>query len=518
MRTAYSIRVEGDAAGNECRVDPLHAADPLILALDVGTSSARALVYDGRGRAVERWEIHRPYRAQITTDGGAVVDPVALFDLVAACIDDILGVAGTHASRIVAVACDTFWHSLMGVDERGEPRTPVYTWADIRSGEAARALRRELNDKQVHARTGSVLHSIYLPAKLRWLRQTDPDTVRSVSYWMSFGEYLYLRLFGDRRISISMASGTGLFNQHSCEWDQELLQAIAIRPEQLSSLAEFSDAMFGLRAPFSERWRALTDLSWNLPVGDGGCNNIGSGGICPKWAVAMIGTSGALRVVRETGQFEIPRGLWTYRVDRRRIVQGGALSDGGNVFAWLSRTLQLDAAEELEQELLGAQPDAHGLTMLPFLAGERSPDWNLDARAAIVGMRLDTTALDIARAALEAVAYRFAIIYDLLKRAIARPEVIIGSGAGLVHSRAWMQIMTDVLGEPMVTSAVPEASSRGAALLVLEAMGILSDLSAAPAPLGPNYEPNTENTRLYRAAMARQQGLYERLFGAGGAS
>jgi gluconokinase len=188
------------------------------------------------------------------------------------------------------------------------------------------------------------------------------------------------------------------------------------------------------------------------------------------------------------------------------------------VFAWLAQTLKLDPTPKLNAELAAMEPDAHGLTILPFLAGERSPDWNLDARAAIVGMRLDTTALDIARAALEAVAYRFAIIYDLLERAIAKPRGIIGSGAGLIHSPAWMQIMTDVLDRPMVTSAVPEASSRGAALLALEAMGALPDLAAAPAPLGEEHRPDASRTRVYRAAMARQQALYQRLFGTGTAT
>jgi gluconokinase len=158
-------------------------------------------------------------------------------------------------------------------------------------------------------------------------------------------------------------------------------------------------------------------------------------------------------------------------------------------------------------------PDAHGLTVLPFLAGERSPDWNLDARAAIVGMTLHTTALDIARAWLEAVAYPFGQVYGVLERLISPPRGIIGSGVGLVRSPAWMQIMTDVLGKPIVTSAVPEATSRGTALLALEAMGTISDLSAVPAPLGSERKPDAERSRIYRAAMERQQELYERLLG-----
>ncbi len=500
-----------------CSVDASDAVDPLVLAIDLGTSSARALIYDARARAVDGWEAHRPYAVTTTRDGGVEADAALLFDLVTGSVDDVLALVAESADRIAAVACDTFWHSLLAAGDGGEALTPVYTWADARSREAARALRQRLDERAVHARTGAVLHSSYLPAKLLWLSQTDLSLVGRVGYWMSFGEYLYLRLFGERRVSISMASGTGLLDQESCTWDAELLEVLPIEVQQLSPLADFSDALTGLRPPFAERWPALKSIPWHLPLGDGACNNVGSGGYSDDWAVAMIGTSGALRVVHDASDVSIPWGLWTYRVDRKRVVQGGALSDGGNVFAWLTQALRLDSTEELEQELMDMPPDGHGLTVLPFLAGERSPNWNVDARAAIVGMRLDTSPADIARACLEAVIYRFRAIYDILKRILPTPRGIIGSGAGLIHSPAWMQIMTDVLGEPVVVSAVREASSRGAALLVLEAMGVLRDLSAAPAALGTRHTPKEEHTRAYRAAMERQEELYRVLIGASSA-
>ena len=507
--TAYSIRVQGDAVVDQGDVDLGDAVDPLVLAIDVGTSSSRALAYDARARAVSGWESHHPYQVKTTPDGGVEADADQLLELVAQCIDDVVAAVSRTSRQIAAVACDTFWHSLMGVGGHGQALTPVYIWADLRSAQAARELRRILDERAVHARTGVVLHASYLPAKLRWLSEMQPDLMDHVAYWMSLGEWLYLQLLGERRVSISMASGTGLFDQRRCAWDEEMLQVLPLREEQLSPVAEFSDLMTGLRDAFAGRWPTLREVPWYLPLGDGACNNVGSGGFGERWAVAMIGTSGALRVVHESSQVRSPPGLWTYRLDRRRLVQGGAVSDGGNVFAWLARTLRLDDTDALERELQAMPPDAHGLTVLPFLAGERSPHWNLDARAAIVGMTLNTRPLDISRAALEAMAYRFGIVFDLLKQVIRAPVGIIGSGAGLIHSPAWMQIMTDVLGEPLIASAVPEATSRGAALLALEAMGIIDDLAAVPAPLGKRYTPVSDHSRIYRAAMARQERLYD---------
>jgi gluconokinase len=505
--------VEGNKVTDDNSVNATDAVDPLVLAIDIGSSSVRALMYDARGRAVLGWDAHRPYATATTSDGGVEVDPRLLLDLVCGCVDDVVRLAVGASERISAVACDTFWHSVLGVAKTGDAVTPIYTWADTRSGPAARELQTRMDQDAVHARTGAVLHSSYVPAKLLWLTQTRPDLVERVDYWMSFGEYLYLHLFGVRRVSISMASGSGLLDQGSCTWDSELLDELPIDAGQLSPVAEFSDVLTDLRAPYRQRWSTLHQVPWFLPLGDGACNNVGSGGFCRDWAVAMIGTSAALRVVYETSKPVVPRGLWSYRVDHRRVVQGGALSEGGNVFAWLTHALRVPSDAEVESELTKMSPDGHGLTVLPFLAGERSPNWNANARSAIVGITLNTSPIQIVRACMEAIAYRIATIYDILVKTIGAPRGIIGSGAGLIRSPAWIQITADVLGRPIAVSAVPEASSRGAALLVLEALGVLDDLSDAPAALGTSHMPKEENTRAYRVALERQNEVYRRLIG-----
>jgi gluconokinase len=308
-----------------------------------------------------------------------------------------------------------------------------------------------------------------------------------------------------------MASGTGLLDQNEAAWDPELLAALPIHAEQLSPLADFDDALSELARPFAGRWPMLNGVPWYLPIGDGAASNIGTGGYDERTAVIMVGTSGALRVVRETGRVEIPPGLWAYRVDRRRFVEGGALSSGGNVFAWLARTLSIADLFAIEEQIARQQPDGHGLTVLPFLAGERSPDWNPNARAAFFGATLSTTPSDLIQASLEAVAYRFGLVYRILKESVPGIGSIIGSGAGLIHSPTWMQIMTDVLGEAITASAVQEATCRGAALLALEALGAISHLSETPVPLGSRFEPASDRTAVYRAAMQRQERLYQLL-------
>jgi len=484
---------------------------PLVVTLDVGTSSVRAFLFDRLGRGVEGVEGRRAYEMQTTPDGGVEADAEALFDRVQRSLDDLLEQAGPLRQRIGGVAVSTFWHSVLGVGSDASPLTPVYSWADTRSAAAAAELKRRLDEKAVHARTGCRFHPSYLPAKLLWLSQRDPGRFHRASRWISFGEYLALRLFGRTVVSVSIASGTGLLNQHTLTWDEEVTNALPIRVEQLSPLGDMDTPLTGLQGEFARRWPALKEVPWFPAVGDGACSNLGSGCTALDRIALMVGTSGAMRVLGEVGKVTIPWGLFGYRADRRRWVIGGALSNGGNLLEWLRSTLQTGSPEEIERGLLALEPDAHGLTILPFLAGERSPGWAAEARAAIVGLRLHTRPMEIMRAGLEAVAYRFALIYQLLKPLIPEAHEIIASGGALLRSPAWIGIMADVLGHPLTASTEAEASSRGAALLALEALGALPDLREAPFSFGRTYLPDPDRHERYQRALERQRELYDLL-------
>jgi gluconokinase len=157
-------------------------------------------------------------------------------------------------------------------------------------------------------------------------------------------------------------------------------------------------------------------------------------------------------------------------------------------------------------------PDAHGLTVLPFVAGERSPGWAGDVRATIHGLGTSTTPAEIVRACLEAIAYRFALIEQRLCGDPTCAHAIIGSGGALLSSPAWMQMIADVLNRPLIASEEYEATSRGTALLALEALGAMTSIDDLPAADGATYHPNPERHAIYMAAIARQQALYMRFY------
>jgi gluconokinase len=412
---------------------------------------------------------------------------------------------------VQAVGASALWHSVVGVGADGRAATPAYPWNDNRPAAAARALQGELDEAAVHARTGTVLHPSYAPAKLRWLRETTPERFARVRHWMTLPEYVQLRLCGERVASVSMASGTGLFDQHRCAWDAELVAAAGVAPEQLSAVVDALDPLPPLRAPYAARWPGLARAAWLPAVGDGASANVGSGCTTADRVAVSLGTSGAVRVLWPADDFAIPPGLWAYRLSRAHVAMGGAVSNGGNVYAWLARTLQLPAPAELEAALAARVPDAHGLTVLPFLAGERSPRWPEAATGTLAGLTLDTTPLDVAQAALEAVAYRLVLLRRMVAEALPAARTVVASGAALSRSPVWAQTLTDALGEPVLLAADEEASARGAAILALRAAGLIPTLDALPAAVAHRLEPDRARHERHQRAMARYAALEVRM-------
>jgi gluconokinase len=505
-------------------IAPHEAEPPLALALDVGTSSARAALYDSRGRQVEHAEGRTHYQMTVTQDGGVEIDADKLIEIVCATIDECLLKAATHLSDLRAdmmtdprnavrmVGYSNFWHAMLGVSRDGDAVTPLYNWSDTRSAPDAEELRLRLGADWVHERCGVVPHASYYPAKILWLRRTDPARASKVSRWVSIGEYLYSKIFGRMICGVSIASGTGLFNPNRNDWDDEMLAAISVGRDQLSPLAEEREEFNEMRPEFAERWPALRKAKWAAAVGDGAASNIGSGCFTRDLIAINVGTSGAMRVCWPAERVHIPKGLWCYRANHRYALVGGALSNGGDVYAWCKRVLRLgDDDDSIESQLAAMKADDQGLTVLPFFSGERSTGWHSDARAAITGLNLSADPIEILRASLESVCYRFASIYERLKAESRGDTRIIASGGGILNSRAWTQMMADVIGVPVVASAVPEASSRGAAMLAMEALGQIGSFGNLETPLGEVFEPNARDHERYLLGRARQEKLYDLL-------
>jgi len=483
----------------------------VVLAFDIGTSGVRAGLFDSRGDEIAGSQISLSHEF-IDLAGGTDADADALIDFVECALDIAVARADSFASRVDYVAASCFWHSLVGVDHNGRAVTPLLGWADTRAAQAVKELRSKFDEKEAHPRTGSRFHPSYWPAKLLWLKQERSELFTRTKRWLSFSDYLFLRLFGDTKTGVSMASATGLFNQRTCAWDRELLEGLSVSLDQLPVIAGPGETFQRPAEEYATRWPLLDGAAWLPAIGDGAANNIGAGCVTPDRATLMIGTSGAMRVMfAGDPPAALPAELFCYRADRTRLVIGGALSDGGGLYRWMKDTFRWTYDDpELEMKLATIEPDAHGLTVLPFWSGERATGWSSSAQGSIVGLTAHTKPIDILRAGMEAVCYRFALLRKALDK-VAPKATIVAAGNALLSSTVWAQMIADVLGQRIEISGVSEASSRGAALLALEAAGKIDCLETVEAELANAFEPDMTRHERYAGAIERQQKLYEKL-------
>jgi gluconokinase len=475
----------------------------LILAIDIGTSSLRTALFDTRGRRLVRTTAQEAYSLRVTADGGAELSPQTLRRTLLGCLAQTLRSYRRDQTLclrpIIAVGTSCFWHSLLGADERGRALTPIYTWADSRCREDAARLRGEFSERAVHGRTGCMLRSSYWPAKLLWLRRTRPKVFVRVMRWMSPAEWLQRELCGEARCSYAMASGTGLFSPATLQWEPQLLKRCHISPRKLNGLSE--DPL-RISPRWARKFPELREALWFPAIGDGAASNLGSGATKPGVAALNCGTSAAIRVVSHARMARVPFGLFGYRVDAKRLLIGGAVSNAGNLRAWCLRQLNLPSdSQELERALAARPAPLHGLTVLPFWVSERAPTWPEDLHGTIVGLKNSSSALDILQATREAVFQRLAQIAELLP---IRKFVVSG---GIQKSPADMQRLADVLGRSLIVCSEPEASLRGAAVYALEKLGV----AVPPPPAGRVIHPRLRFTRQYIVARRRQQRLEELL-------
>lgn len=495
----------------------MRSTQQTLLVLDIGTSSTRALAFDERARPLPGIAAQVTYDPEIAAAGDMTYAAEKLFEAVVEAVDQVVQQLSVTDRRVTAVAGCTFATSILGIDAQNQPATPVLTYAAPGCADAVETLRLALGVggvQAVHERTGCVLHSSYLPARFVWMAAEHPQWLERSVRWMSIGDYVLWRLTGELCTSYSVASWTGLLNRHTLQWDDAWLSRLPITAGQLSPLVDVTPRPVRLCPAWRERWPALASAQWLPAVGDGAAANVGSGAVDGEHIALTIGTTGALRVVVPATLPAVPDGLWLYRVTATEGLLGGATTEGGNLLAWLRTTLTLPPLDELERALARRQPGEHGLQMLPFIAGERAPGWRDNAQAALQGFTLATTPLDIYQAALEAIADRFALIYRRLAPLLPEGGVtgaIVASGGALAGSRAWQQIIADVLGRPLLVTQETELSARGAALLALRALGqitTLSDLPPAPATV---MQPDAARHALHQTALAKQETLYRQL-------
>ncbi|MET8527994.1 gluconokinase [Micromonospora sp. NPDC005172] len=483
----------------------------VVVGVDIGTTSTKTMAYDTDGRLLaSHWAT---YPLDDPHPGYAEQDPEVIL---AAVVESIRIVVAELTVPVAGLAFCSAMHSLIGLDAAGNPLTPSVTWADSRATRQAERLRAVPSGLALHRRTGTPVHPMSPLPKLLWYAEQEPRIFERVAHWVGIKEWVLLRLCDALVVDHSIASATGLMDIHTLEWDTEALTVAGITEEQLPQLVATTAVLPGLTP------QAATSLGLpqRTPVvvgaGDGPLANLGLGAVHPGIMACSIGTSGALRVMVERPSVDPLGGVFCYALTEDRWAVGGAINNGGIVLKWAGSALAPDLGEQSEEELVAlaarAPAGSGGLIMLPYLHSERAPHWSALPRGAYVGLTHGHRREHLVRAAMEGVCQQLALVLTSV-RAAGNEVREIRAGGGFARSGLWRQMLADVLGMPVSFPAGREGSSFGAALLGMQALGLIPsiDVAADLVLIDEVIRPDPAAAATYAALLPLFAELYDAL-------
>lgn len=480
------------------------ARGPYVVGLDVGSTASRGGLYDASGRPVKGSKQRIAHEFTTDADGTSVIDADQVVRECREVLTNLVAFAREKSLPVAGVAMDSFAASLIAVDADGNALTRAITYADSRCAAHVTALRGQVDEAAYHRRTGVRLHSSYHPARLAWLQDEHPQVWKNTHRIMTIGEYVYLHLAGIRGMATSTAAWAGICRVADGQLDTEILGAVGAAPDLFEPLHDPDEPA----SPTATAWPELDNLPWFHAIPDGWPSNVGPGAVDKNTVAVAAATSGAMRVLLPIAPGEVPPGLWCYRLGRDQVILGGALNDVGRAISWLERVVAPVDAEQLAERLTAA-PEESTPAVLPFFSGERATGWAADAKASLVGMSDDTTALDLWRGVVEALAYSYRRMWDEILPTAADPRRVIASGRVTNDHPQWLAVLADTLGAPVVPLAMKRATLRGTALIALEVIDPGGD--RAVPPFGEECAPRDEHADYYARVGERFRTLYGQL-------
>jgi gluconokinase len=380
---------------------------------------------------------------------------------------------------------------------------------DRRSGEIADRWHGDGTAADLYSRTGAPVHAMLPSCKLRWLAEHDPGLIERAARFVSMKELLIHRWTDEWMVDWGIASATGLFDVRKRDWDPRALEEARVPQSKLSFPVPTSTTRRAINPSVAASLGLQEGVTLVLCSSDGALANLGVGAVGAGELALTLGTSGAVRVVVDEVMLDAAGRTFCYAFDDNRYIAGGPTSSAGAV---LARLFQLFLSEVSPEERTAhaimlaeaAAPGAEGLTVLPFLGGERAPYWLSELRGGMIGLDLAHAREEIFRASFESVVFALATVLDVLRERVGTLKRIRLSG-GLTHAAFVRQLVADVFDSQAVLSDQEEASAFGAAMMAAIVVGAIDDASAVAALLEPAHvhEPNPAMVERYRDVFAR---------------
>jgi glycerol kinase len=452
--------------------------EPLILAIDQGTSATKAALVDTAGAVVARGtadvRVHHPRRGWVEQSPDEIWDSVE--ESARACL------SGTDTGWLAGIGLSTQRESLLLWDRRtGAARSPLISWQDQRTIELCQEY--EPVAASIRAHSGLPLDPMFSAAKARWLLdEYDPDRSAAARGDLCLGTvdaWLLHRLTGEHQTEVGNASRTQLMDIRTCQWSPELLGLFGVPPRALPDIVA-STGPFGIRARAGD---ALPKVPVLAVMGDSHAALFGHAGWRAGLVKATYGTGTSVmavaREVKDQASGLCETVAWQHGAEPARAVEGNIRSSGATL-AWLAR---LTATTPAQLAAMAATAQADGVHLVPGFNGLSAPWWDAETTGLLTGMTLGTRLENVARAAVESVAFQVNDLLWAIREATGEAGVLSVDGGATVNS-SLMQLQADVSGIPVRRPATADLSALGAAHLAGLAAGLWStaELDALPRP------------------------------------
>nr|WP_295971253.1 gluconokinase [uncultured Bacillus sp.] len=477
------------------------------LGVDIGTTSTKAVLFDHKGSVISVH--HKEYPLYSPFPSIAEQDPEEIFHAVKEAIQIAIQKGKVSPSAIELVSFSSAMHSIIAMDHKGKPLTRCITWADSRATDWAEKIKNELNGLEIYKRTGTPIHPMSPLAKIAWLRTDHPEIFSQTEKFIGIKEYIFYKFFNRYVVDHSIASATGLFNLKQLTWDREALKIAGITEENLAELVPTTYCLKGIKDEYAAELGILTDTPFIIGASDGVLSNLGVNAIDPGVVAITIGTSGAIRTVTDKPVTDPKGRIFCYALTDKHWVVGGPVNNGGMTLRWVrdelassevetAKRLGIDPYEVLTKIASRISAGSDGLLFHPYLAGERAPLWNANARGSFFGLGLHHKKEHMIRAVLEGVIFNLYTVMLALQELIGVPTKIQATG-GFARSELWRQMMADIFNQEVVVPESFESSCLGAIVLGMYALGKIDDFSIVEEWVGSTHahKPNPDNVKIY---------------------
>lgn len=447
-----------------------------VLALDQGTTSSRAVLFDreGKVRAIAQQELAQSFPAP----GLVEHDPMEIWTSQLAVARKVMRDTGVSAADIAAIGIANQRETTVVWDRvTGEPVHPAIVWQDRRTAQHCDQMRSEGREAAFQRKTGLLLDPYFSATKLQWILQNVPGAEqRAQRGQLAFGtvdSWLAFQLCGRHVTDASNASRTLLFNIHSLLWDASLASQFGVSAAMLPELVPTS-GILGVTAP--ELFGAPIPIA--ALAGDQQAACFGQACLRPGMAKNTYGT-GCFMLMNTGAEPILSRNRlltsvgWTFAgsaSDRCYVLEGSVFS-GGSVVQWIRDGLGLIGSAAEIEALATSVPDAGGVVLVPAFTGLGAPYWDPHARGAITGITRGTAKAHIARAALECIAYQSADLLHAMQQDAGMPMTELRVDGGASRNDFLMQFQADILGVEVIRPAITETTSLGVAFLAGLAVG-----------------------------------------------